>query len=100
MKARLSVRSRRLSRVSWTFFVLTFLVSPLLSILGVPRFEVDQHDPVFWLVGLLAVGLWPGVLVAYVVSRLNDAWDEEARERRARRRAARDGVAALGSERH
>jgi hypothetical protein len=57
----------------------------LLSILGVG--PLDQHSSLFWFVGLPATGLWLLVLIAYLTSRLNDGWDEEARRRRAATRS-------------
>jgi hypothetical protein len=66
------------------------LIGPtLLSIFGVPRIEVDQRNLLFWFVELPLTGLWLVVLIAYLISRLNDGWDEEARERRAAARRVR-----------
>jgi hypothetical protein len=52
-------------------------------IFGLHPITNQNHPRVFYTVGLPLGALWLGVGIAYFVSRVNDGWDEEARERRA-----------------
>jgi uncharacterized membrane protein len=88
MKAPKSKRSQWLSRTSWAFFAVWLLGNLVVLIFG-PLHTITQLDWRFWAFGVAPYGLWLAVLVAYLVSRLNDAWDEEAR---AQRRAVLGGI--------
>jgi uncharacterized PurR-regulated membrane protein YhhQ (DUF165 family) len=56
-------------------------------IAGTGPISNQHHRTLFFSVGLPLIALWVASGIAYTFSRLNDAWAEEHRERRAAARA-------------